>query len=478
MLEENVDVCVIGSGAGGSLMAYEAARRGLSTLVLERGPEISAEQMGADELRMIPALYKDGGLQTSASHDLFILQGSCVGGSTVLSNMVLLRMAPHVLQRWQNEGLDISAEQLRQSYEDVEQELGASRVERENVSKSALKFRQGAAELGLSASWMNKALGDCKGCGLCNVGCPLGTKRDARATHLKWARDAGARVLPHADVRRFARSRGRVTAVEARLGRGREPLRVRARLFVLAGGAIGSSALLLASGLRQNVGTRLSFNAGAMVVAEFPEALDAFDADQMSVYLTQGDITIECTHNPLMSAALTTPGWFSDHGRLMSRTRHLAYAGGLVGTEASGRVRLSRLYGHEEVHFKLSERDMNQMRAAIRSIAQVFFAAGAIRVALPTHRYHELRSPADLPLIDRVIRTQKDLSAGSAHPQGGNPLGRDPRRSAVTPELFVHGVDNLALCDASVFPSSMQVNPIDTILAMGKILAPKILARA
>jgi choline dehydrogenase-like flavoprotein len=272
--------------------------------------------------------------------------------------------------------------------------------------------------------------------------------------------------------------RRRVTSLEARVGRRQERLRVRARLFVLAAGAIGSSALLLASGLRQNVGTRLSFNAGAMVVGEFPEALDAFDADQMSVYVTKGDITIECTHNPLMSAALTTPGWFADHGRLMSRTRHLAYAGGLVGTEATGQVRLSRLYGHEEVHFRLSQRDMQQMRLAIRSIAEVFFAAGASRVVLPTHRYHELRSVADLSLIDHVVRTQQDLSAGSAHPQGGNPFGADPRRSAVDPALFVHGVENLALCDASVFPSSMHVNPIDTILAMGKILAPNILARA
>lgn len=478
MLNENVDVCVIGSGAGGSLMAFEAARRGLSTLVLERGPEVSAAEMNADEQRMIPTLYKDGGLQTTASHDLFILQGSCVGGSTVLSNMVLLRTPPAVLERWQREGLSVSAEQMRASSEAVEQELGGARVKPANVSRSAERLYAGAAGLALRAEWMTKALGSCPGCGLCNVGCLFGTKRDARETYLRWARENGARVLANTEVTRLVRRGGIVRDLEARRGRAKDQLRVRAKLYVLSGGAIASSALLLQSGIRKNVGTRLSFNAGAMVTAEFPDPLDAFDGDQMSVFVTKGDITIECTHNPLMSASLTTPGWFGDHGSLMARTRYLAYAGGLVGTEATGRVALSRLYGHEEVHFKLSESDMRQMRLAIKTIAELFFAAGARRVALPTHRYYELRSPSELSSIERVVRSQKDVSAGSAHPQGGNPLGTDPQRAAVDGQLFVHGVENLAVCDASVFPSTVQVNPIETILALGKCLAPRIMARA
>ena len=219
-------------------------------------------------------------------------------------------------------------------------------------------------------------------------------------------------------------------------------------------------------------------NAGAMVVAEFREQLDAFDADQMSVYLRTPEYCIECTHNPLMSAALTTPGWFEDHARLMARTRHLAYAGGMVGTAPVGTVKLSRLFGQEELHFRLTGDDMRKERDAIRTIARVFFAAGAERVVLPTHRFVELRSLADLWMIDEHVRSQRDISVGTAHPQGGNPLAADPTLGAVGADLAVHGFDNLAVCDASVFPTSVRVNPIDTLLALARCAAPGILARA
>jgi choline dehydrogenase-like flavoprotein len=476
--EESVEVCVIGSGAGGSLIAYEAARRGLSVLVLESGPEVRADQMSGDELRMIPWLYKDGGLQMNASHDLFILQGTCVGGSTLLSNMVLLRADDDVIESWRALGLKLTREQLHAAYTAVETELGAAIPDDSTVSESARLFLRGSKQTGFDAQWMRKAIGDCRGCGLCNVGCVFDTKRSALTTYLDWARREGARVLAQTEVTKLEGKRGHIKSVIASTGRSGERLRVRARLFVVAAGAIGSSALLLDSGITSNVGTRLSMNAGSMVVAEFAETLDSFDADQMSVYLRTPEFCIECTHNPLMSAALTTPGWFEDHGRLMARSRHLAYAGGMVGTEPVGRVVQSRIFGHEEVHFSLLESDLRKLRDSLRTIAEVFFAAGAVRVILPTHRFVELKSTADLPLIDANVHSQRDLCVGSAHPQGGNPLAEDPRLGAVTPELFVHGYDNLAVCDASVFPSSMRVNPIDTILALGRSAAPGILAHA
>lgn len=478
MREEAVEVCVVGSGAGGSLIAYEAARRGLSVLVLESGPEVRADQMSADELRMVPWLYKDGGLQMNASHDLFILQGACVGGSTLLSNMVLLRTDDDVISSWRALGLEFTREQIHAAYDAVEGELGAAIPDASTVSESARLFLRGSKQTGFDAQWMNKAIGDCRACGLCNVGCPFDTKQSALTTYLDWARREGARVLAHTEVLRLAGKRGHIQHLVASSGRAGERLRVRARLFVIAAGAIGSSALLLDSGITSNVGTRLSMNAGSMMVAEFPQPLDSFDADQMSVYLRTRDFVIECTHNPLMSAALTTPGWFEDHGRLMARSRHLAYAGGMVGTEPVGRVVQSRIFGHEEVHFSLVENDVKKLRDSLRTIAEVFFAAGAERVILPTHRFVELRSPAELALIDATVHSQRDVCVGSAHPQGGNPIAADPRLGAVTPELFVHGYDNLAVCDASVFPSSVRVNPIDTILALGRCAAAGILARA
>jgi choline dehydrogenase-like flavoprotein len=437
-----------------------------------------APDMTASEVEMLPRLYKDGGLQLNTSLDFFILQGACVGGSTVVSNMVLMRAPDDVFTGWNRLGAHVERDALHRSYDAVEGLLDARTAEAGAASRSTELFEEGARAIGLSPKKMLKALGACHACGNCNIGCTFDTKRSALTTFIRWAENDGARVLPDTNVLRIRTRRGRVDYVEATTGPRRDPIKVYARQVVVAAGAIGSSALLLASGIRKNVGTRLSFNAGAMIVAEFDEALDAYDADQMTTYLKGENYLIEATHNPIASAALTTPGWMEEHGALMHRARHLAYAGAMAPTEPSGRVVLSPWFGHEETRFRASSRDMDSLREGLKTIVRVFFSAGARRVLLPTEVFTELRSIDDLYLVDERIRTMRDIQSGSAHPQGGNPMSDDPALGVVDSNFAVHRVRGLSVCDASVFPDCIGVNPMNTVLALAHMGAPGILASA
>jgi choline dehydrogenase-like flavoprotein len=477
---ERVDIAIVGSGPGGAVMAYEAAKRGLRTLVLERGPNLAPQGRHDDmqELRTIPRIYKDGGLFMTAEMDMFILQGTCVGGSSVLANMVMMRPAPEVFDAWGKLGAGVSYDMLAPLFDEVERELGADTPAPYNVSKSSALFKSAAERIGLRPAYMTKALGACDGCGYCNVACTLGAKRDASATYLPWAREAGARVLPEADVHKIEYKRGRAHALDVRVGRGREPLRVEAQQIVVSAGAIGSSGLLLKSGIRKNVGQRLAFNAGAMVIGMFPFPVDGWNGDQMTVFLKGDGYVVEATHNPPMSMALTTPGWFSQHSALMKSGHRLGYAGVLVATEPVGRVVHSRAFGHEEVHFRLPAGNLATLQRGIRSVAEVLFEAGVEQVILPNHRLTTLQSVEDCARVAKDVCDTRDFSLGSAHPQGGNAWSEDPSLGVVDDSFAVHGFDNLFVCDASVFPSGVGVNPIATVLAVSKHAARRILARA
>jgi choline dehydrogenase-like flavoprotein len=475
---ERVDLAVVGSGPGGAVIAHEAAKRGLSVLVLERGPYVEPERLDMHELRTIPKLYKDGGMFLTAEMDMFILQGNCLGGSSMLANMVMMRPDDHVFDEWQAFGADVSREMLEPLFDEIERELSVQPAAAYNVSPSSALFKAAAERLGLGPRYMNKALGNCDGCGYCNVACTIDSKKSALSTYLRWACAAGARVLCEADVQRIETRRGEARALEVRVGRARERLRVEARQIVIAGGAISSSSLLLQSGIRKNVGTRVSFNAAAMVVGQFPFAVNGWDGDQMTVFLQGDGYVVEATHNPPMSMALTTPGWFSEHSELMARSHRLGYAGVLVATEPVGRVVQSRAFGHEEVHFKLPPQNLATLRRGIHRVADVLFEAGAEKIVLPSHRLTTVRSRDEYHRIQDSVSDTRKFSLGSAHPQGGNPWSVDPEIGVVDDSFAVHGYDNLFVSDASVFPSGVGVNPIESILALSKLASRRILARA
>jgi choline dehydrogenase-like flavoprotein len=477
MRTERTDVCVIGSGAGGAVIAHAAAKRGLRTLVLERGPYVRSHEMTHDECEMFARLYKDGALQMNTSMDMFILQGSAVGGSTVLANMVMLRPPERVLDEWTALGAAIDREELARSFTFIERVLGVTdRPDPANVSPSSRLLMRGAKAMGLEPRWMPKAVGECVGCGGCNLGCAFGAKRSALETFIPWAENEGAIVCAGTTVERLEWRRGRVTGVLARDAEG--PVRIIADRVVVSCGAIGSPALLTKSGLRRNIGERTSFNVGALLLLDFDEPLDDFDGDQMTAYAPGPGYTIEPVHQGPMTTALSTPGWFGEHAALMRRFRHHTLATALVPTEAVGRVAHSRLSGHEEISFRLPARDLAALHRGLAMTARVYFAAGARRVYLPTDDVHVIDDPDDVELIARIMTSPKDFNLGSAHPQGGATFSDDPDVGAVDRDFALHGFENLFVCDASVFPTSVGVNPMETVMGLAHYAAPRILARA
>lgn len=478
------DVLVVGSGAGGSVIAYHAARRGERTVVLERGPWVRPQDMSHDELAMIGTLYKDGGAQTNTDADMFVLQGACVGGSTVLTNGVCFRLPEDVRARWAADGFELGGDALRRSFERVEAVAGVRPMDERTINPAAAWMRAGAEGLGVEPRGFRKNLRGCTGCGYCNVGCRYRRKLDAASTWIPLAVAHGAEVLPECLVERVEVEGGRARGVVVRDLRDGSHFRVRARRVVLAAGAVGTPELLLKSRIAPGTaGRRTSFNVGSIVVAELPEDVDGFDGDQMGVHVAGDGWLVEQVQNPPASFALTLPGWYDRHHRDLGRYRRMAAAGFLVPTQDVGEVFLGigrrilpRLFDHAEIRFRLPEENLRSLREAMAFTCRMFLAAGATRVLPPTGRAVELRTQDDVAQLERVVRHQADVTGfGSAHPQGGAVAGDDARRATVDPRGQVHGVADLFVCDASVFPSSTRVNPQLSVMAVADHLVASVL---
>jgi choline dehydrogenase-like flavoprotein len=485
------DVAVVGSGAGGAIAAYRLAEAGRSVVVLERGPHVRTQSFTEDEAEMLGRLYGPGGRQLSRDFRLQVLQGSCVGGTTVVNNGVSFELPAHALREWNDPaGLDAGLDEraLARSFKRVRQLIGVSSQDTAPHNGAARKLEEGVRALGLDRApyrfdaFQSNIVG-CIGCGLCSIGCAHGAKQSMLESVLPSAQrrfGGRIRIIAEADVLRIHRRGRRATGVACRLSDGRR-LEVTAETVVVAAGALHSSALLQRSGIGgRRVGRSLTHDLAVPLMAEFDDEVNSFDGLQMSHYLApppERGFIIESWAQPIGAHASVLGGWFEQHFETMRRYRSVAAAGVLVGSERGGSwVRHSPLARRPTFGFKATRRDVSRIVDGTTLLGEVFFAAGAKRLIPATYRAQPIDRPEDLARLGDRIRDGTDFVLSTSHPQGGNAVSRKRDKGVLDERLTVHGTDNVHVCDASSFPSSITVNPQLTVMAVSDYAAGLIAA--
>jgi choline dehydrogenase-like flavoprotein len=481
----NAEVAIVGSGAAGSVLAYRMAERGRQVVLIEGGKHVDPRDFTEDERVQFSNLFSDGGLQLSTDARFQVLQGKCVGGSTVVNNAVCLDIPPRALQRWNDpDGLDagLDEERFLASFKTLRDWLPVYSQKDGHLQLGGSKMAEGIESLGLDggAEVVDANIKDCLGSGYCNIGCAYGKKLSALDNLLPRAQaDFGERVRVFSEcfAERIRTSGARATEVECRLSNGR-PLRFSANTVIVAGGALASSLLLQRSDLGGGLaGTGLSFNVGAPLTGDFRKKLNSYEGLQIThTFRPPGEdqLILESWFNPVGTQALMMPGWFTDHYENMRRYPHMSCIGVVVGSQRNGRVRPGRRGRGMKLDYVPTDADLRLMVKGTKLAGRIHFASGAQRVMPMTFRSVSYTSAGQLDELDDVIRDETDIQLHTSHPQGGNAISRDPEKGVVDERFRVHGTENVYVCDASVFPSSVTVNPQLTVMALADYAAPGI----
>jgi choline dehydrogenase-like flavoprotein len=480
------DVVIVGSGAAGSVLAYRLAERGREVVVLEGGKHVDPRDFTEDERVQFSNLFADGGMQLSTDARFQVLQGKCVGGTTVVNNAVCYDIPERTLKRWNDrDGLDAGIDQksFMKSFSRLRGWLPVySQEENKHLEAGGTKMAEGIAALKLDGGdgVVDANIKDCLGSGYCNIGCAYGKKLSALDNILPRAqRDFGERVRIFSEcyAKRIQTRGDRATEVSCRLSDGRR-LTVTANTVVISAGALASSLLLQRSGLGGKLaGTGLSFNVGAPLTADFDEELNSFDGLQITHgYRPPEDdqLILESWFNPVGTQALLMPGWFRDHFENMRRYSHLSCIGVVVGSQQNGTVRTGRGGKGMKLKYEPTESDLRLMIKGTKLAARIHFASGAKRVMPMTFLSRSYTSVEQVDELDEIVRDNTDIGLHTSHPQGGNAVSQNPDKGVVDERFRVHGMENLYVCDASVFPSSITVNPQLTVMALADYAAPAI----
>ena len=500
-LHLTADVVVIGTGAGGAVAAARLAEAGHEVVLLEDGGFWSATDFTENEGEMTERLYADGGLRSTDDLGVPLLQGRSVGGGTTVNWMIMLRPSDHVLDEWADHfGTEaMRPRDLRPIFEQIEREVHAERVPDDAHSPNNRLILDGAAKLGWRAEAGKINAKGCVRAGFCGYGCRYGAKQGALATFIPRALARGARLYADARVTRIEiMERGgrlpkkRVTATvrDGGTGRPRATLTVDAPVVVVAAGAVGTPLLLQRSGMGGGgVGRWLRLHPTTMVIGLYDREIYAAAGIPLSVMCNEfGGVHkngygywIECPPvHPALGAA-SASGFGDAHRELMQEFTRTGTMIALVRDGAdralsNGSVLADRR-GRARIRYRMGPTDSMHMGMAIESTARLHLAAGAREVQTLHTDPVRVRTEADLAAIRKKSVAPNDLGVFSAHVNGTCRLGKNSRSSGVTPDGERHGVPGLFVCDGSILPTGLGVNPQETIMALATVIAGRIAAR-
>jgi choline dehydrogenase-like flavoprotein len=455
-MTERFDVVVVGSGAGGGVVAGELADRGRNVLLLELGPHRTAADFTRWEAKATHDLWWpirfaliDGG----AGGVVGLVAGRCVGGSTTINTKVALRAHAKDFAKWRE--ASGFAPDLEPHYDRVERRLGVR--ERTDWPKSVRTVEPGFRALGSELEPVRAYTDEnCMRCGSCLQGCPTNAGKSTLNTYIHDAWATGRLELrAEARVERIVIEDGEATGVEY-VSNG-TTTRVDAGAVVVAAGTLNTPQLLLRSGLANaNIGRHLGFHPARLVYGLFDEPQDNHMVYPITAHAMghqhdeDGGFVIEATtiQDPIGFATTVEdengPLWGAPLVETLRAFRRWVGLLVMVNDDNNGSVHVDA-NGVESFDARFTPVERERMGNAFAFTRDVLTAAGASRVC----------------------------STGllTTHVQGTCRLGTDPERSVVDVDAQSWDVKRLYIGDGSLVPRTLSVNPSLTIMALADRLA-------
>jgi choline dehydrogenase-like flavoprotein len=472
----DADVVVVGSGAGGAPAAARLCDAGFDVLILEEGELHTTETFSTDLIDQSLKLYRDAGSTMIAGKPPIIFtEGRCVGGSTVINGGMSWRTPDRVLEYWSDElklnGSDPKS--MRPYFDEAEAILNVEYQNEDTLGLNDKLFVRGARKLGWQVEDNPRNMKRCVGLNNCGIGCPTGAKQSMLVTEVPRALAGGSRMVTSARVTKVLFDGGRAVGVAGRFvskeGRRLGRFEVRARLVVLAAGARFTPGILKRSWMRNPmIGSGLHTHPNAKVIGVFEDRIDptrgAHQAHQIHHFLEEGLLFGYAAVQPGLLAA-TTPGFGEEHGRRMELYHHMLTAGVLVEDTGEGKVVLGPDL-QPYMRFTLDRSDVEKVHLGVRLLAEQMFAAGAYKVFLPFGELLEINSPDELGRIDARRHVRHDIELMTVHIMSSARMRSSSRDGVCDAAGRVHDAPGLVVADASLIPSSIGVNPMETIVAL------------
>jgi choline dehydrogenase-like flavoprotein len=431
------------------------------------------------------------GMQTAMGRSVIpVLQGRCVGGSTVVNAAIVHRMPTSIWDIWVREaGADQGYQysDLERAWSQIEPELSVGPAPAAVLGENSRIFGEVTKARGIKAHPISRNVKDCEGSSQCNQGCRGGRKQSMNVSYVPRALAGGARVYATCKAEKILTRGGRASGIAGRfidpITRKRGPrLRVKARKAVIvAASAIQTPLLLRANGIgrrSQQIGERFQAHPGTAVVGVLDKPVDLFFGATQgydSLHFYDERMKLETISLPPELLAARLPGFGAELIREAAHARRLVMWAVQVRARAHGRVRPAWIGNGASISYDPLNEDVRLLKRGVTILAGLMRDAGAREIYPGIAGMPErVSSPDAFKALETLPDDPRLFHCIASHLFGTATLHADPRRGVLKPTGEAHELPGLWVADSSAFPTNMGVNPQHTICAWAWVVAERI----
>ena len=480
------DVCIVGSGSGGSVIAAVLASRGLDVVVLEAAGYYNESDFTQLELPAYQQMFWRGGPTPTADGNVSLVAGTTLGGGTTINWTNCLRTRPWVRQEWAEQGLGDVGESAYDRHLDTVLERISANDRCSDLNGTQQRLREGTEALGWSFETIvrntDEGAYSPETAAYLGFGDQSGSKQSADRTWLADAQKHGARFLTFTRATRILTEGGRASGVEAVWqspdGRNAQ-VTVKAPRVVVACGSLESPALLLRSDIGgPAVGHNLRLHPSSVVGGAYGTDQEAWwgapQAGLCDEFADTGEgfgFLIETAQYAPGLIGSATP-WISaaDHKQRMEEFRFTANFISLTRDRGSGQVMVDANGEAMPLYSVTDPLDLENLKKGIEVQIRLHEAAGAHQIGPLAEGAPTWRRGDDLEAFIAGVKRIPFRAGGyklfSAHQLGSCRMGEDPQTSVAGPWGELHDTKGVWIGDGSAFPTSSGTNPMVSIMAL------------
>ena len=484
-IPKNLEVAVIGSGAGGGIAANLLNQK-YEVGIFDKGHfpngETNNETFGYHNF------YETNAIQQTRGYKVQLLAGMGIGGGTSINWTTSLRTPDNILSEWDaltQQNNYFNSDSFNKSLDYICQNLNVDETNNK-IPQKEIKLAQGL-ELNKTSYKIiprNTKNNDCLESGFSTFGHSDDTINSSYKSWFSKDKFNEDNIYSNTQVKSLAISNGKATHINVE--HNGQSYSVAVEKVILASGSLNTPKILLNSGYKnKHLGQHLKLHPVSGVAGKFSELQNPWAGSMQGIY-SDDNLFRKDNYGYLLEGLPMHPSLFfpffpnnqDNFGDFISSYNY--WSGSIVLTSDTSSGSIINKNPQHLWKYNLNNFDHGNLLHGIESLVKANFLAGAeeIMVATSPTMHWKRESNEDIEsFIGKVRKVRNEpfrILLGSAHQMGTARIHPNPSEGVIDLNGKVHGLENVYITDSSTFPRCSGVNPMITIQAMSHFLASKI----